>query len=185
MERPTTATEIDGYTAAPIISRCQKEFKHLVEHFDPYQDQMLKQRLGEIMDIGHLSETEVNRRCTGIRKNKKYGVSGVRDGKGHGQPKTDFSKEYLEHLETTEYKSFLSKLHQFWTRKEDGIARCCICLSTTNLQGHHNNYNMNYLVGRGCETLQDVILVCKKCHKVCDSRRQREANRNGRSKHLW
>lgn len=61
---------------------------------------------------------------------------------------------YEEYLESNHWKFFKSEYYKSHEKK------CAICGSREDVQLHHNNYE-----NRGRETFNDVVCLCKECHK--------------------
>lgn len=76
-------------------------------------------------------------------------------------------KKQIKCLDTLEecigYKQYLKSNH--WDIKRRGILknnnRCANCNETLNLEIHHLNYK-----NLGNEKLEDLIVLCKNCHKI-------------------
>lgn len=70
---------------------------------------------------------------------------------------------YLNKLKEMLYKDYLQTMH--WKIIKTFIAyranfKCQLCSSTYNLNIHHNTYK-----NKGEEKLEDLIVLCQKCHK--------------------
>lgn len=81
--------------------------------------------------------------------------------------KKDKNKEVIIEKENTEkewYKEYLKTEHWLQLREEAlGRAghRCQVCAYKKNLQVHHNTYE-----NIGHEELEDLVVLCWKCHKT-------------------
>jgi len=87
----------------------------------------------------------------------------------------DIYKYGWEALGFNSYNNFL--LSEFWEKKREIILqekgrRCETCGSKSNLQVHHLNY-----LNLGNESKDDVMVLCKKCHKEINKKRDKDDKR--------
>lgn len=109
---------------------------------------------------------EVRSKCISLRK---AGKTGPLSGKGPGKLSEDgippnLSPELLAHYESQEYRNI----------SEEVIARaygrCQICNAIAT-ECHHRSYEEV----KGPGEIDDLIAVCRECHRFCDRRRRIEA----------
>lgn len=142
-------------------SRAQREFKKTIENMTQYELEKLKEWLGAA--FAHIPLDDVRRQATNLRKRGALGAIS-----GHGPSKSsEPPPEMKEYYRTEHWRQFAERVREFW-----GFT-CAICNSCARLDVHHRNYDRLY-----CEELTDCIALCRKCHKVADVRRRREAGRN-------
>lgn len=74
----------------------------------------------------------------------------------------DFIDSYKKESKKLEYQEYLNSPHWKETRlkalKRAGN-RCQLCSSTKDLNVHHNTYK-----NKGHEDLNDLVVLCRKCH---------------------
>jgi hypothetical protein len=159
-----TPPKIPAEILAPIIQKITNELKQTVENWDEYQYERVKAELGP--NWAHIPNADIRRQGGNLRRSGKVGPVGGGHGPGVS---TGPPKEYRAYLQSKEWQAIAISCKAFY-----GF-RCAICYvrpSDDNpLQAHHRTYER--VPGRELPT--DCIAVCKRCHKVCDVRRRREA----------
>ena len=74
----------------------------------------------------------------------------------------DIEESLIHQYNSIPYKQYLTTSH--WTRFKQATLlsanySCKLCNRKDDLNVHHNNYD-----NRGCETFNDVIVLCRSCH---------------------
>lgn len=126
-----------------------------------YYIEKVREKCGK--DYAGVPTDDIRRQLVSIRKAGKLGR--LRDY-GHGQSKVDpkpKSEEYRRHMDSPQWKKYRSHIIAFWG------GRCGICYAQDAAECHHRTYERF-----GHEGPTDCILLCKKCRKVANGRRDRE-----------
>ncbi len=76
---------------------------------------------------------------------------------------------YLEYLQSDHWRDVRRDAY----RRAGG--RCQVCGATRALECHHNNY-----AHLGNERPEDVIILCRDCHRLFHERRTLQGRANGR-----
>jgi len=74
----------------------------------------------------------------------------------------DMEETLIDHYNSIPYEKYLATSHWIRFRKASILNAnfsCKLCNSKDDLNVHHNNYD-----NRGCETFNDVIVLCRSCH---------------------
>jgi hypothetical protein len=146
----------------PFAAQVMRETGKGTDTFITYDFERVHELCG--YEYAHIPLDDVKNQVTNLRKKGSLGaVNG-----GHGASKRrPISKEMKAYYLTDHWKEFMRKIREFWGH------RCAMCNSSERLDGHHRTYERLWH-----EEMTDVIPLCRKCHKVADVRRQREAGRN-------
>ncbi len=144
----------------PILSDMPRELEKCCDNFITYDWERIRQRCG--VEFAGVPLDDLRRQGINLRKR---GI--LRSVKGHGPsvaPK--LSDEYKAVLASSEFRAYFDELCRIFG------GRCAICNNGGHIEPHHRTYER---LGREAEF--DCIPVCRKCHKVCDPRRRRQAVR--------
>ncbi len=147
------------------VNRTIKENGRHPDKFKTEDRRMVKEYCGP--QWGYIDEDKFGIAAITLRKRSDGGVIKMRGGHGpsKGNKKPNLSKELLDH-----YKS------EFYNMLKDSVMlrygrRCQVCNGVAT-ELHHRHYgNIKTL-----DEYDDVIAVCRRCHKLCDQRRERQLN---------
>lgn len=144
----------------PILSAMHVELGKCCDNFIDYEWDRVKEKCGP--DYAGVPRDDIRRQ--GVNLRKKGVLSSVN---GHGPSKArPLSEEYKAILKSVKFRAYFIEVCELFGN------RCAVCNNGGHLDPHHRTYER-----LGNETGMDCIPVCRKCHKVCDIRRQRQANR--------
>lgn len=141
----------------PIISRMHREKGYCCDNFIQYEWEQVREQCGP--EYAGVPLDDVKRYGQNLRKASK-----LEPVNGHGATKMpELSQDYHEALKRPEFREIFAVVKALYDN------RCAVCYCYGKLEPHHRTYER-----LGNELASDIIPVCRKCHKVCDVRRQRQ-----------
>ena len=144
----------------PVVSNMHVDLSRCCDNFVTYELELLRERCGP--KYAGVPLDDIRRQAINLRKR---GVLSPVDG--HGPSVTPaLSDEYKAILKSPEFRDYFIKLSELFG------CRCAVCNNGGHIEPHHRTYER-----LGHEDTFDCIPVCRKCHKVCDTRRRRQAAR--------
>lgn len=162
----TDSLKVPDDVLVPVLQEMQRERGHCVDNFVTYDIELLRHKCGE--RYAGIPADDIRRQGINLRKR---GVLGSVNG--HGPTKLEGpSKEYKEYLASPHWKQFAQHIKEWW----DWRCALCYCVDEC-LSVHHRTYDR-----LGHESMNDVVALCRKCHKVADVRRQRQSQRGDEGK---
>lgn len=162
MKRKKKEWKIPDAILAPIASRFQKEQKKTCDNFIQYAFEQIRQECGPL--YAGVPLDDIRHQCVNLRKK---GVLGSSQGKEASKPSdsvSDVPESILAYYETPHWIEFSRTVRKHWDN------HCALCNVKAQLDVHHRTYERLY-----SELMTDCVPLCRKCHRVADVRRKREA----------